>query len=54
MDRHAAHGNIVALMLARLVRAMSSASDALGGVVEKQLIEIAHPIEQQIIGMGSA
>ena len=48
MDRHAAHADVFAQMLAALGQhdAQSRAGDL--GVLEEQLVEIAHAIEQQI------
>ena len=51
MDRYAAHGDIAPVMLAA-----SRQRDIEGGcrllrILEKQLVEIAHPVEQQLIGM---
>ena len=52
VDGHAAHGDIGAQMLAALGQrdAQRAACDL--GVVEEQLVEIAHPVEQQAIGIG--
>ena len=33
--------------------AMSSASDSLARVVEKELVEVSHPVEQEVIRVGA-
>ncbi len=52
LDRHAAHGNVLAEVLAAL--GQHDAERAAGDlrVLEEQLVEIAHPIEQQAIRIG--
>ena len=52
VDRHAAHGNIGTQMLA--ARGQRDAERPAGGlgVVEEQLVEIAHPVKQQASGLA--
>ena len=52
LDRHAAHADVFALVLAALGEndAERPARDLC--VVEEQLVEIPHPIEQQAVGIG--
>ena len=52
MDRHAAHRDILAQMLAALCQRNTKGAGGYGGVLEEQLVEIAHAIEQQAIGIG--
>ena len=51
-DRHAAHRDVVAQMLAAL--GQHDAERARGGlrIVEEQFVEIAHAIEQQAVRIG--
>ena len=52
LDRHAAHANVLAVVLAALGQhdAERAARDL--RVLEEQLVEIAHPVEQQAVGIG--
>jgi len=47
LDRHAAHRDVHALMLAALGQDDAERLGGDLGVLEKQLVEIAHPVEQQ-------
>ena len=49
MYRHAAHRDIRALVLAALGQRYIECCGGLLGVAEEHFVEIAHPIEQQII-----
>ena len=51
-DRHAAHGDVVAPDACRAWSARCRARGGDLGVLEEQLVEIAHPVEQQAIGIG--
>ena len=51
MDRHAAHRDIVAGVLAALGQRDVERLGGGGGIVEEQLVEIAHAIEQQRVGV---
>jgi hypothetical protein len=51
MDRHAAHGNVLAQVPAPLGERNVQGRRGLDRVVEEQLVEIAHAIEQQAVGM---
>ncbi len=50
--RHAAHRDIHALMLAAFGQHDAERARGDFGVLEKQLVEIAHPVEQQQPGIG--
>ena len=52
VDGHATHGNVLAQMLAALGEhdAQRPAGDF--GILEEEFVEIAHPVEQQAIGIG--
>ena len=52
MRRHPAHRNIFALMLAAPGQGNAQRLGGGGGIVEKQLVEIAHAVKQQRAGMG--
>jgi hypothetical protein len=52
MHRHPAHRNILAAMLAALRQHDAKRAARHLGVVEEQLVEIAHPVEQQAIRIG--
>ena len=52
MDRHAAHRDIVALMPAALGERDAEGPRCRFGIVEEQLVEIAHAVEQQAARMG--
>ena len=53
LDRHAAHADVLAVMLAPLGQndAERPARDL--RVLEEQLVEIAHPVEEQATGIGA-
>ena len=52
VDRHAAHRDVLAQVLAAL--GQHDAERLRGGhrVLEEQLVEVAHPVEQQAVGIG--
>ena len=52
LDRHAAHRNVAAEMLAALGEHDAERAACDLGVGEEQLVEVAHPVEQQAVGMG--
>ena len=52
LHRHAAHRDVHALMLAALGQHDAERLGGDFGVLEEQLVEIAHPVEQQQPGMG--
>ena len=52
LDRHAAHRNVAAEMLAALGQHDAERARGDFGVVEEQFVEIAHPVEQQAIRIG--
>ena len=52
LHRHAAHRDVQALMLAALGQHDAERLRGDLGVLEEQLVEIAHPVEQQQPGMG--
>ena len=52
LDRHAAHRDVHALMLAALGQHDAERLRGDLGVLEEQFVEIAHPVEQQQAGMG--
>ena len=52
MDRHAAHGNVLAEMLAALGERDAERARGDRSVLEEQLVEIAHAVEQETIGVG--
>ena len=52
LDRHAAHRNIAAEMLAALGQHDAERARGRFGVIEEQLVEIAHPVEQQAVRIG--
>ena len=47
MDRHAAHRDVAALVLAALGERDVERLGRGDGILEEQLVEIAHPVEQQ-------
>ncbi len=51
VHRHAAHGDVVAVVLAALGQGDVQRLGRRGGVVEEQLVEVAHAIEQQRVGI---
>ena len=51
MHRNPAHGNILAQMLAALGQGDVQRLGCLCCIREEHLVEIAHAIEQQIVGM---
>ena len=52
VDGHAAHGNVVSLMLAPFRQHDPEGAAGDLGIIEEQLVEIAHPVEQQAIRVG--
>ena len=52
VDRHAAHRDVGALVLAALGERDAEGARGDLGVVEEHLVEIAHPVEEQAIGIG--
>ena len=52
LDRHAAHRNVAAEMLAALGQHDAERARGGFGVVEEQFVEVAHPVEQQAIRIG--
>ena len=52
MDRHAAHGNVLAQMLAALGQGDAERARGDFRVLEEQLVEVAHAVEQEAIGIG--
>ena len=52
MHRHAAHRDVPAEMLAALGEHDAERARRDFGVLEEQLVEIAHPIEQEAIRIG--
>ncbi len=52
LDRDAAHRNVTAEMLAALGQHDAERARSDLGVVEEQLVKIAHPVEQQTIRIG--
>ena len=52
VDRHAAHRDVAAKMLATLGEHNAERARGDLGVLEKKLVEIAHPVEQQTVGIG--
>ena len=51
LDRHAAHGNVLSLVLAALGQDNAERPGGDLGVVEEQFVEIAHPVEQEGAGI---
>ena len=49
--RHAAHRNVLAEMLAACGQRDVEGGGSLPGVIEEELVEVAHPIEKQIVRM---
>ena len=52
MHRHAAHGDVLAQMLAALGQRDAERARGDLGVLEEQLVEIAHAVEQEAVGVG--
>ncbi len=52
MDRHAAHRDVGAQMLAALGQGDAERARGDFGVLEEQLVEIAHAVEQETVGIG--
>ena len=52
LDRHAAHRDVVAEMLAALGQHDAERAARHLGVVEEQFVEIAHPVEQKAVRIG--
>ena len=53
VDRHATHRNVVVEMLAALGQRDVERRGSLYGIVKKQLVEVPHPVEQQVVRMLS-
>ena len=51
-DRHAAHGDVLAQMLATLGERDAESARGDFRVLEEQLVEIAHAVEQETVGIG--
>jgi hypothetical protein len=51
VDGHAAHGNIFAQMLAALGEHNAEGGAGDFGILEEELVEIAHAVEQEITGV---
>jgi hypothetical protein len=51
MHRHAAHRNVLAFMLAAFRELDIERGGGAAGIGKEQLVEIAHAVEQQAIGM---
>jgi hypothetical protein len=52
MDRHAAHRDVAAVVLAALGQHDAERAARHFGIFEEQLVEIAHPVEQQAVRIG--
>ena len=52
LDRHAAHRDVGAQMLAALGQHDAERARGDFGVLEEQFVEIAHPVEQQAVRIG--
>ncbi len=52
VDRHAAHGDVLAQMLAALGQHDAERLRGRHRILEEQLVEIAHPVEQQAVRIG--
>ena len=52
LDRHAAHRNVLAEMLSALGQHDAECTARDFGIPEKQLVEIAHPVEQEAVRIG--
>ena len=52
MDRHAAHGDVLAQVLAALGQHDAERRRGRDRVVEEQLVEIAHAVPEQAVGVG--
>ena len=52
MDRHAAHGDVFAQMLAAFGERNRQGFCRFDGIVKEHLVEIAHPVEEDRVGMG--
>ncbi len=52
LDRHAAHRNVLAQILAALCQHDAERARGGFGVVEEQFVEVAHPVEQQQAGVA--
>ena len=53
VDRHAAHGDVLALVLAALGERDAEGAGGRFGILEEQLVEVAHAIEQQAAGLAA-
>jgi hypothetical protein len=51
MDRHAAHRDVLAEVLAALGQRDVERLGRRDRIVEEHLVEIAHPVEQERVGM---
>ena len=52
LDRHAAHADVLAVVLAALGQHDAERAARHLRVVEEQLVEVAHPVEQQAVRIG--
>jgi hypothetical protein len=52
MHRHPAHGNVGILVLAPLGQGDVERGRRLHRVVEEKLVEVTHPVEQEILVVG--
>jgi hypothetical protein len=52
MDRHAAHGNVLALMLAAFCQRNIQRFGRFDGIIKKQLVKITHTVKEQNIRPG--
>jgi hypothetical protein len=52
LDRHAAHRDLAARMLAALGQDDAQRPGGDLGILEEQLVEVAHPVEEQAVGIG--
>ena len=52
MNRHAAHGDVLAEMLAALRQRDAERARRIDRILEEELVEIAHSIEEQAAGIG--
>jgi hypothetical protein len=53
VDRHAAHGDVIAQVLAALGQHDAQRARSGNGILEEQLVEIAHPVPQNAVRIGS-
>ena len=52
VDGHATHGNVLAVMLAAPGQRDAEGARGRFGIVEEQLVEVSHAVEQQKAGIG--